>query len=44
MHWIAPTEKGAANAALEKGLWDAANQFWAGANKAVRDALLRLFD
>lgn len=27
MHWIAPSEKDAANAALEKRLWDAADQF-----------------
>ncbi len=27
MHWIAPSEKDAASAALEKRLWDAADQF-----------------
>ena len=27
MHWIAPTEKDAASASLEKRLWDAADQF-----------------
>ena len=27
MHWIAPSEKDTANAALEKRLWDAADQF-----------------
>ena len=27
MHWIAPSEKNTANAALEKRLWDAADQF-----------------
>jgi hypothetical protein len=27
MHWIAPSEKNTANAALEKRLWDAAHQF-----------------
>ena len=27
MHWIAPSEKNADNAALEKRLWDAADQF-----------------
>jgi hypothetical protein len=27
MHWIAPSEKGSAHAALEKHLWDAADQF-----------------
>ena len=27
MHWIAPTEKAAAAAALEKRLWHAAAQF-----------------
>src|SRR5439155_18181220 len=27
MHWIAPSEKDAANDALEKRLWDAADQF-----------------
>ena len=27
MHWIAPSEKDSANAALEKRLWDAADQF-----------------
>ena len=26
MHWIAPSEKNADNAALEKRLWDAADQ------------------
>jgi type I restriction enzyme M protein len=31
MHWIAPSEKDTDNAALEKRLWDAANQLWAGA-------------
>jgi type I restriction enzyme M protein len=31
MQWIAPSEKDADNAALEKRLWDAANQLWAGA-------------
>ncbi len=27
MHWIAPSEKDHDNAALEKRLWDAADQF-----------------
>ena len=27
MHWVAPTEKDAANDALEKRLWDAVDQF-----------------
>jgi type I restriction enzyme M protein len=27
MHWIAPSEKDTDNAALEKRLWDAADQF-----------------
>ena len=27
MHWIAPSEKDTENAALEKRLWDAADQF-----------------
>jgi hypothetical protein len=27
MHWIAPSEKDNNNAALEKRLWDAADQF-----------------
>ena len=27
MHWIAPTEKDTASAALEKRVWDAADQF-----------------
>ena len=27
MRWVAPTEKDAANGALEKQLWDAADQF-----------------
>ena len=27
MHWIAPTEKDVVTAALEKRLWDAADQF-----------------
>ena len=27
MHWIAPTEKDAASASLEKRLWDTAYQF-----------------
>lgn len=31
MQWIAPSEKDADNAALERRLWDAANQLWAGA-------------
>jgi type I restriction enzyme M protein len=31
MIWIAPSEKDDHNAALEKRLWDAANQLWAGA-------------
>ena len=31
MSWIAPSEKDAANGALEKRLWAAANQLWAGA-------------
>ena len=31
MIWIAPSEKDAANDALEKRLWAAANQLWAGA-------------
>ena len=31
MLWTAPSEKNAANDALEKRLWDAANQLWAGA-------------
>ncbi|MFA7234052.1 MAG: type I restriction-modification system subunit M N-terminal domain-containing protein [Terrimicrobiaceae bacterium] len=31
MQWIAPSEKDADNAVLEKRLWDAANQLWAGA-------------
>jgi len=31
MQWIAPSEKDLDNAALEKRLWDAANQLWAGA-------------
>ena len=31
MLWIAPSEKDLDNAALEKRLWDAANQLWAGA-------------
>ena len=26
MHWVAQTEKDAGNAALERGLWDAAGQ------------------
>ena len=31
MKWIAPSEKDTDNALLEKRLWDAANQLWAGA-------------
>ena len=31
MIWIAPSEKDAVNDALEKRLWAAANQLWAGA-------------
>ncbi len=31
MIWIAPSEKDTDHAALEKRLWDAANQLWAGA-------------
>ncbi|MFZ4777643.1 MAG: type I restriction-modification system subunit M N-terminal domain-containing protein [Terrimicrobiaceae bacterium] len=30
MQWIAPSDKDADNAALEKRLWDAVNQPWAG--------------
>lgn len=31
MQWIAPSEKDVDTAALEKRLWNAANQLWAGA-------------
>ena len=31
MHWVAPSEKDTNTAALEKRLWNAANQLWAGA-------------
>jgi type I restriction enzyme M protein len=31
MLWVAPSEKDADASTLEKRLWDAANQLWAGA-------------
>jgi hypothetical protein len=31
MHWTAPLEKDTAVGTLEKRLWEAANQLWAGA-------------
>ena len=34
MHWIAPSEKDAANSTLEKRLWEAADQF--GANSGLK--------
>jgi len=34
MHWIAPSEKNTDNAALEKRLWDAADQFRANCKLA----------
>lgn len=37
MQWIAPSEKDPDNAALEKRLWDAANQLWAGAGLKQSD-------
>ncbi len=42
MHWIAPSEKDSAAAALEKRLWDAADQFRAKIQnlRRTRDLLL----
>ncbi|MCB1208417.1 MAG: SAM-dependent DNA methyltransferase, partial [Verrucomicrobiales bacterium] len=37
MQWIAPTEKNLANDTLERKLWDAANQLWAGAGLKQSD-------
>ncbi len=37
MQWIAPSEKNAATDTLEKKLWDAANQLWAGAGLKQSD-------
>lgn len=37
MQWIAPSEKDTDNAALERRLWDAANQLWAGAGLKQSD-------
>ena len=38
MHWIAPTEKNAASAALEKRLWDAADPFGVPSSAALSAA------
>jgi hypothetical protein len=37
MHWIAPSENDTDNAALEKRLWDAADQFRANSGLASRN-------
>ncbi|RPJ05257.1 MAG: SAM-dependent DNA methyltransferase, partial [Deltaproteobacteria bacterium] len=37
MHWIAPTEKDTATAALEKRLWDAADQFRANSGLKAQE-------
>ena len=37
MHWIAPTEKDPASAALEKQLWDAADQFRANSGLKAQE-------
>ena len=37
MHWIAPSEKNTANAALEKRLWDAADQFRANSGLKAQE-------
>src|SRR4051794_22375917 len=37
MKWIAPSERDAANDALEKQLWAAANKLWAGAGLKQSD-------
>ena len=37
MHWIAPSEKDTANAALEKRLWDAADQFRANSGLKAQE-------
>jgi type I restriction enzyme M protein len=37
MQWIAPTEKDTATDTLEKRLWSAANQLWAGAGLKQSD-------
>lgn len=37
MHWIAPTEKNAASASLEKRLWDAADQFRANSGLKAQE-------
>ena len=37
MHWIAPTEKDSATAALEKRLWDAADQFRANSGLKAQE-------
>jgi type I restriction enzyme M protein len=37
MHWIAPTEKDTTNGALEKRLWDAADQFRANSGLKAQE-------
>jgi len=37
MHWIAPSEKNADNAALEKRLWDAADQLRANSELKAQE-------
>ena len=37
MHWIAPAEKDTDNAALEKNLWDAADQFRANSGLKAQE-------
>jgi len=42
MHWIAPSEKNADNAALEKRLWDAADQLRANSEERATGDLCRM--
>ena len=37
MHWIAPSEKDTGNAALDKRLWDAADQFRANSGLKAQE-------
>jgi hypothetical protein len=43
MRWIAPTEKDNANHALEKRLWEAADQFRANSRCAGRQSLAKVY-
>ena len=40
MHWVAPSEKDTDNAALEKRLWDAADQFRANSGRKELEAAI----